>query len=139
MHNQLINIPKHFSSAQPELERRIDDEIIVDAYNNDEVTTAWYYHLEEALNFPFTAMVLTHRSGNASHLHQVKLIGMAPIDRCGYWQMWVVGKLALLSELPLHFFLSDVSQIEPNQERMEALTAWLYWMRNQSNEIITLK
>ena len=34
-------------------ERRIEMEIVVDAYNESERALGWYYYLEERLKFPF--------------------------------------------------------------------------------------
>lgn len=138
MYNKLIELNKNFSDTQHEHEQRIHDEIVVDAYGDEEVITSWYYYLEEALRFPFTAMVQTHRDGNTFISHQVKFVQMAPFFRCGYWQMWGVGVLSILHNVPLYFSLSDIQKIEPDPQRFEALTDWLYWIRDHPNEIIAL-
>ena len=139
MYNKLITVNKNFSSTRHEHERRIHDKIIVDAYSDEEAIISWHYYLEEALLFPFTAMVQTHRVGNAFYSSQVKFIQMAPLDRCGHGQMWGIGCLAPFYEVPLHFSLADITKIEPAPQRIQALTAWLYWIRHQPNEIIHLK
>jgi calcium binding protein len=36
-------------------EKRITDEIVVDAYTSDERAMCWYYYLEDSLAFPFKA------------------------------------------------------------------------------------
>jgi len=36
-------------------ERRILEDIVVDAYTSEERAIAWYYYLEEKLSFPFKA------------------------------------------------------------------------------------
>jgi Calcium binding len=36
-------------------ERRIEMEVVVDAYNESERAIGWYYYLEERLKFPFKA------------------------------------------------------------------------------------
>ena len=40
---------------EPRREARIIDEIIVDAYTDDERAMSWYYYLESELRFPFEA------------------------------------------------------------------------------------
>lgn len=43
-------------------ERRIIEEIVVDAYGAEERAMSWYYHLEDQLRFPFTATCIARRS-----------------------------------------------------------------------------
>jgi hypothetical protein len=43
-------------------ERRINHEIVVDAYTPEERALGWYYYLEEKLSFPFTARCIAVRS-----------------------------------------------------------------------------
>lgn len=104
-YNDLKNIPRRFPETDPEREERIDNEILVDAYGDEEVTSSWYYYLEEQLQFPFTAMVRTHRyspgpKSVATSASQVELLGMAPLSRCGYHQMWAMGVLSLRRDTP---------------------------------------
>src|ERR1700683_5507139 len=40
------------TKIEPKSEARIVDEIIVDAYTDDERAMSWYYHLEDELRFP---------------------------------------------------------------------------------------
>ena len=42
-------------------EDRITREIVVDAYNEGEISLAWYYYLEEKLAFPFKAKCVARR------------------------------------------------------------------------------
>lgn len=43
-------------------ERRIADEIVVDAYTSGERTMGWYYYLEGKMSFPVMARCLAARS-----------------------------------------------------------------------------
>jgi len=42
---KLVEIPQIFSGKAPEREERIHDEIVVDAYGDEEVILSWYYYL----------------------------------------------------------------------------------------------
>lgn len=42
-------------------EVRIENEIVVDAYDASERAMGWYYYLEEKLRFPFTARCIKAR------------------------------------------------------------------------------
>ena len=76
---------------EPKREARIVDEIIVDAYTDDERAMSWYYHLEGELRFPFesecvkqwpisrlrkgekiqiTALALTERAARSTAAHR---------------------------------------------------------------------
>ncbi len=39
----------------PIREHRIDYEIVVDAYTEDEIAMGWYYYLQDKITFPFLA------------------------------------------------------------------------------------
>lgn len=41
-------------------ERRIIEEILVDAYGAEERAISWYYYLEDQLGFPFTATCIAN-------------------------------------------------------------------------------
>ena len=43
-------------------ERRIEQEIVVDAYTPEERALGWCYYLEETLKFPFKAKCVSARS-----------------------------------------------------------------------------
>jgi hypothetical protein len=43
-------------------ERRIQQEIVVDAHNAEEQAMGWYYYLEEHLRFPFRAKGVASRA-----------------------------------------------------------------------------
>jgi hypothetical protein len=47
---------------QPDREERILNEIIVDAYERFEQALAWYYYLQDNLQFPFMAQGRQKRS-----------------------------------------------------------------------------
>lgn len=67
----------------PTRERRIHDEIVVDAYDEAERAMSWYYYLEEKLDFPFKARcafartILPLKPGE-----DVQVIAMAEEDDC---------------------------------------------------------
>lgn len=64
-------------------ERRIDDEIIVDAYGEEEQALGWYYYLDEQLAFSFKAKCVDERPiSPLKDGEVVEVIGMAPEDDC---------------------------------------------------------
>jgi hypothetical protein len=68
---------------QPARERRIYDEIIVDAYGPEEQAMGWYYYLERTLGFPFPARCRTARAISPLRVSEaVTVTGMAPEEEC---------------------------------------------------------
>jgi hypothetical protein len=52
-------------------ERRITDEIVVDAYGEEERAMSWYYYLDEQLAFPFKARCIDPRTISPSNMFLV--------------------------------------------------------------------
>lgn len=62
-------------------ERRIRDEIIVDAYGEEEQALGWYYYLQERLDFLFQARCVATRSISPLQPGEsVEVTGMASED-----------------------------------------------------------
>jgi hypothetical protein len=64
-------------------EHRIDMEVVVDAYGEEERAMGWYYYLDDNLAFPFRARCITAR--RASPMQQgevVEVTGMVPAEDC---------------------------------------------------------
>src|SRR5712692_9021107 len=67
----------------PARERRIEMEIVVDAYDASERALGWYYYLQERLRFPFTATCITRRAISPLRVgDEVDVIGMPPESEC---------------------------------------------------------
>ncbi|MFH0342679.1 MAG: calcium-binding protein [Chromatiales bacterium] len=64
-------------------ERRILDEIVVDAYSPEERAMGWYYYLEKKLAFPFKAKCVAERSVSPlMRGEEVEVLGLAKEDDC---------------------------------------------------------
>ena len=86
-------------------ERRIQMEIVVEAYNEEERAMGWYYYLEDTLKFPFRARCKSKREISPLRVgEEVEVVGMAP-EKEGLGEMfvrlrWRGAKLAVpLSQL----------------------------------------
>lgn len=143
--SKFVDLVRHFPSEEPERDDRIHDEIIVDAYGEEEVASGWYYYLEDKLNFPFWAMVQTHlkRYPNNSTAHcasRIQVLGLASLERCSSQHIWAMGILSTSgSETPVHILLTDVVSVDADETREAALTDWMYWNRNHDFGIWELK
>jgi hypothetical protein len=64
-------------------ERRIFDEIIVDAHGPEEHSVGWYYYLERQLRFPFPARCRGARAVSPLQPGEtVTATGMVPVAEC---------------------------------------------------------
>ena len=106
-------------------ERRIEMEIVVDAYNTEERAMGWYSYLEERLKFPFKARCKSRREISPLRVgEQVEVVGMALEAECGSEMFvrtrWRGAKLAV----PLR-------QLEPlaaDRKTKECIADWHYWV-----------
>ena len=110
----------------PERERRIEMEIIVDAYGECERALGWYCYLEEHLQFPFGATCISKRAISPLRVKdEVEVSGMAGEDECEHeifvMIRWERDGLAVpLSQLkPFH---TDAGTIQ-------AVEDWHYWVK----------
>ena len=110
-------------------EYRIDYEIIVDAYNDDEVAMGWYYYLNDNLNFPFLAKwkKKNRKTGKLEEI-EIKVLGMESEDDCledMYVEVSFVGEDDDILDT---VSLSDIEAIEPDEKTKQALEDWHYWI-----------
>lgn len=106
-------------------ERRIEMEVVVDAYNALERAMGWYYYLEERLKFPFKARCRSKREISPLHVgEEVEVVGMAAEKECESEMFvrlrWRGAKLAV-----------PLSQLEPlaaKAKTKEAVADWHYWV-----------
>lgn len=106
-------------------EQRINDEIVVDAYGEEERAMSWYYYLEEKLEFPFKARCVASRSVSPLKKgEEVEVLGMAPEDDCMH-EMFVLTRFA---GRKLGVPLSQLEVLETGRETREAVEDWQYWV-----------
>ncbi len=108
-----------------ERERRIEEEIVVDAYGEEERALGWYYYLESRLKFPFQARcVVEKRVSPLRKGEQVQVTGMAGEENCGSDMFVEVRWRGRRMGVPL----AQLEGISVNEETSEALGDWRYWV-----------
>ena len=66
-----------------EREKRIEMEIVVDVYTEEERAMAWYYYLDDGLQFPFKVRCIKKRATSPLKIGEiVEVIGMGKEDDC---------------------------------------------------------
>ena len=116
-------------SADELRQERIDDEIIVDCYDEEEEMMGWYYYLQEKLTFPFTAKYRSSAKGRGKKTTQLlQVVGMADEDECNR-EIQVMIRLqqdGVKDQIPVA--LSQLEGVEVDEATAEAIADWHYWV-----------
>ena len=108
-----------------ERERRIEMEIIVDAYGPEEQALGWYYWLEGQLQFPFPARCIAERRISPLRKGEVvEVTGMAGEDDCEH-EMFV---LISWQDRTLGVPLAQLEGVDVDDQTREAINDWHYWV-----------
>ena len=110
-----------------EREDRITMEVVVDAYDEVERATSWYYYLEDRLRFPFNAGCTAKRATSPLRLkNNVAVVGMPDEDECMRAMFVTIRKGKDHLAVPL-------AQLKPardtDERTKEAIEDWHYWVR----------
>ena len=105
---------------------RIEDNVIVDCYDEEEVSTAWFYYLAENMIMPFNACIVGDRRIGSLEIDDIVevLYVVSNLDRHGSYKAIVeVRKDETLFQIPLERIVS----IDANEETYEMVEDWRYW------------
>jgi len=121
-------VVKRKSTRDEQREHRIEMEIVVDAYGEDERAMGWYYYLEDKLRFPFTATCTAKRAISPLRVgDEVEVIGMPGEDESSH-EMFVSIRWDRKEGLAV-----PLSQLKPagdtDEQTREAIGDWHYWVR----------
>ena len=106
-------------------ERRIEQEIAVDAYTPEERAVSWNYYLEEKLQFPFKARCVALRAiSPLKKGEEVEVVGMAKEEHCLH-EMFVLIRFA---GRKLGVPLVQLDPIKPDKMTRAAINDWRYWL-----------
>jgi hypothetical protein len=107
-------------------ETRIENEIVVDAYDAVERAMGWYYYLEEKLQFPFTARCIKARPISPLKVgDEVEVTGMAPEEECEH-EMFVMIRW----EKPgLAVPLAQLKAEAEDESTAQGVEDWHYWVK----------
>lgn len=105
-------------------EKRIDREIVGDAYTSEERAMGWYYYLEGKLSFPFTACCIAIRSVSPLKKGEtVQVVAMPREEDCEAGMFALVPFGGRRVGAPLFQLLV----VKSNHETHEAVEDWHYW------------
>jgi hypothetical protein len=111
---------------EPAREKRIEMEIVVDAYGALEQAMGWYYYLEDNLKFPFPATCIKKRDISPLTLKEkVEVIGMPPEAECER-EMFVS---ILWNDRRFSVPLDQLECAVCNKKTRQAIEDWHYWAK----------
>jgi hypothetical protein len=106
-------------------EERIMNEIMVDAYGEEEHALSWYYYLDDVLSFPFTAECSTERKTSPLRTgEKVKALEMSPEDNCMKEMFVQIEWQGREMGVPL----AQLKPIDVDDETQQAIEDWHYWV-----------
>ncbi len=107
----------------PEIEERIQNEIVVDCYDSEEVAMGWYYYLDDHIGFPF--MATCFKELDISPLkkgEKVPVTGMSDINYCTSTMLVQIKWQDRSFSVPLSQLESD--EKNDNEDTLEAMEDW---------------
>jgi hypothetical protein len=106
-------------------ERRIEQEIVVDAYTPEECATSWFYYLEDKLKFPFKAKCIARRSISPLKIgEEVQVLSLAKEEDCRA-EIFVLIRFAGRN---LGVPLAQLEVAVGSAEMCHAVEDWRYWV-----------
>lgn len=112
--------------TKKEMQQKIDDEIVVDCYHEEEVSSAWYIYLEDNVEFPFEAVAQLKKTDGSTAQKKVKVVGL------GNEEQEVTGKDFDVEieqdDYVYKIAFSKLSKIKASAETLEAFAIWRHWI-----------
>ena len=107
-----------------EIEERIIDDVVVDAYGKEERSTGWYYYIAENCTFPFQAKCRAKQSTSPLKVgEKVEVIDIASGDDCDNRILVKIKWKDCEFAVPLE----QLKAIDVEDDTQLILGDWAYW------------
>ncbi len=114
------------AKKEPAREKRIEMEIVVDAYGALEQAMGWYYYLENNMKFPFPATCSKKRDISPLKLNeQIQVVGLAPEIECEREMFVSIFWQERRFSVPLDQLECD----SRDKKTRQTVDDWHYWVR----------
>jgi len=115
--------------TEPRREARIVEEIIVDAYTEEERALSWYCYLEQELRFPFEAECVQRRAISPLRKgEKIQISSLAPEEDCAH-EILVLGRWQGRS---LGAPLGQLKPVDVDKATAQAIADWHYWLSHEN-------
>ncbi len=109
-----------------EIQHILDNEILVDTYDEYEISSGWHETLNDRLNFPFEATATLPKKGGGSEAKRVTVVGMH-----GDSEEFMGDDFHLKIELTgflVAVKYSQLSNIDADENTLDMFQIWDYWV-----------
>ncbi|HUC83710.1 MAG TPA: calcium-binding protein [Candidatus Acidoferrales bacterium] len=113
-------------AQQKEREDRFLEEVVVDAYGEEERAMGWYYYAADNIVFPFSVRCSAKRATSPLKIgNRVQVIGMADADDCAHELMVVIRWQGEKLAVPLQQL-----EVSPKSGKLtrQVVADWHYWV-----------
>jgi hypothetical protein len=107
-----------------ERENRIQDEIIVDAYDAEEQAMGWYYYLAETITFPFQAKCIQEVRKSPLKLDEIITVTDMISGDDSYEMLVEIELMGRTMGVPLY----QLEPIDVNDDTRQVIEDWQYWV-----------
>lgn len=105
-------------------EKRIRNEIVVDAYDRHERAIGWYTYLDDRLRFPFQAQCIAEREVSPlKEGEQVRVVGMSSVEASEHEMFVTIEWMDRELGVPL----AQLEPLDVDSETAQAVADWHYW------------
>jgi hypothetical protein len=114
--------------SEQEIREFIENEIIVDCYDEAEQNMSWYYYVESGLKFPFKAKIEIKKQDGSFIKKEVEVLGLATSENdFGGKHFYVEITIGDdTREVPM----SRLIDVDANDETLETLAVWNFWLKD---------
>jgi hypothetical protein len=109
-----------------QIQHIIDYEIVVDCYDEYEMSSGWYETMNDRLNFPFEATATLTKKGGGTDAKRVTIVGLHS-DSDGFQGDNFRLKMELGGYVvPVKY--SQLSDIDTDEDTLGMFQIWDYWV-----------
>ena len=112
--------------TEEEIQKIINFEVVVDAYDDDEVYMGWYYFMSESLKFPFRAETTIKKRNGKTEECTVDVVEDATNPNRFKCQAYYVN--VDYEGVLMKVEIADLKPINASDETQKAITVWKYWL-----------
>ncbi len=112
-----------------EREDRIYSDIVVDAYDDEEVGMSWFYYLDETMTFPFKAtMEQKKRDGSKTNV-TIEILSVQ-VKNSNSWDLRLEVVEQGESKIQ-RIEMSDLQNVEADEKTLECIEDWRYYFQHE--------
>lgn len=110
--------------TKEEIKEIIENEIIVDAYGDEEVNVGWATYMEDNLSFPFEAEYLVRKASKPNEWKKVKIIENYTNSSNYEGGEYYLSALLEDVDMIIPVEISELRNVEADEDTLDTLQIW---------------